>query len=139
MKVYQELARAASARVNCEASGNTYWEGVWRDKVRWLVETYLPEGAGFDSGTSFDWEKFDLHPDRLEFRTAFHHMNKDGFYEGWTDHQVVVRADLQFGFQVLVKGKNTNDIKQYIHEVFESVLSDEVKDCPHDAAQVMGS
>ena len=57
-------------------------------------------------------------PDKLVFYTSFHHMNDNGFYDGWTEHTVTVRPSLQFGFNMKISGQNRNEIKYHLHDVF---------------------
>ena len=62
------------------------------------------------------------------FFTAFHHMNENGFYDDWTNHRVTVTASLDNQINVKVSGKNRNDIKDYIKEIFYDVLTNEIPD-----------
>jgi hypothetical protein len=124
-KLYREIALKLTAIENCEKSGNTEWHLKHSDAVNQLVKDHMPSGGGFDSGTHFAWEKST--PDKLVFETSFHHMNENGFYDGWSDHVVTVKASLAFGFTVTVSGPNRNDIKDYIAETFHFALNSEVK------------
>lgn len=83
----------------------------------------LPSGSGFDRGTEFITVRSNCN--RLVFRTAFHHMNENGFYVGWTEHDVIVTASLSYGIEVRVTGKDRNDIKEYIAEVFHTFLHED--------------
>lgn len=54
------------------------------------LEDFLPSGSGIDSGTKIDLEK--SQPDKIILTFDFHHMNEDGFYDGWsTGWKVTVR------------------------------------------------
>lgn len=53
-------------------------------------------------------------------------MDDNGFYDGWTEHKVTVTASLVFGMKIAISGPNRNDIKDYIHQTFESILSTEL-------------
>jgi hypothetical protein len=59
------------------------------------------------------------------FKTSFHHMNTHGYYDGWTDHIVTVRPDMMSGIRISITGKDRNQIKDYIHEVFYNWLTEE--------------
>jgi hypothetical protein len=85
------------------------------DKINKLVGE-LPYGSGFDSGCSIDLEK--SNGEKIVIKTAFHHMDENGYYDGWTEHTVIITSSLQYGFNVNVTGKNKNQIKNYIFEVF---------------------
>lgn len=82
-----------------------------------------PSGSGFDSGTEFLVDKSNT--ERLVFKTSFHHMDDAGGYDGWTDHEVWVKADLLVGFTIRVTGQNRNDIKEYIADVFNTFLNED--------------
>lgn len=88
------------------------------------INSKLPSGSGFDSGSTFEIDSSS--PDRLVFNTSFHHMNDVGYYDGWTGHNVIVTPSFD-GFNIRVTGKNRNDIKDYIGEVFHDILSEYVK------------
>lgn len=57
------------------------------------------------------------------FETSVHHMNPDGYYDGWTEHTVTVTPSFIGRFDLKVSGRDRNGIKDYIAEVFGSVLS----------------
>jgi hypothetical protein len=86
------------------------------------VHAVMPKDSGFDTGTKLSLEK--TKPDKLVFYTEFHHMNENGFYDGWTTHFVTVRPDWN-GISVFVSGKNRNGIKDYIAETFLTCLMEE--------------
>lgn len=115
--VIQAIASTHASRTNCANSGNTEWEERWDTYLSELLEL-LPSGSGFDNGTTLK----NVFPRAIEFATAFHHMNDGGFYDGWTEHLVVVTADFD-GFTVTVTGRNKRDIKEYIADVFHAALS----------------
>ena len=72
-------------------------------------------------GRTIDIEK--TTEQKLVFDTAFHHMNDHGYYVGWTEHRVTVRPSF-YGLDIKVSGWNRNDIKDYIAECFDHVLSE---------------
>ena len=65
------------------------------DLIRTDLDKSLPGGSGFDNGSAFNFHESRV--DRLIFDTAYHHMNENGYYIGWTYHQVIVTPSLQFG------------------------------------------
>lgn len=123
-KVYSEIAKLLAAMNNCKESGNIEWEEKHREKIKEIVKQYFPSGSGFDAGTLFVWDE--SNPNYLVFRTSFHHMNDDGYYDGWTDHRVTVTPDLAWGFELKITGEDRNDIKNYILECFDEALSSEL-------------
>jgi hypothetical protein len=114
---YKDIARAFIAWNNCIKSKNSEQEEKHATNIEELVKTYLPRGSGFDNGTYFNWDESS--ENKLVFDTAFHHMNEGGYYDGWTEHKVIVRPCLSFGFNIKVTGRNRNDIKEYIHSCFD--------------------
>lgn len=123
MKVYTELARAVGSRLRCIEKGNDEWKVKWTDTIDALLSEF-PHGSGFDNGTKLDDSSTG---ERLIFNTAFHHMNDNGMYNGWTEHQVIVTPSLEMGFRLKVSGRDRNEIKDYIAECFDACLSAEVK------------
>lgn len=122
--LYSEISKAIQARKTSEERNNQDWADKWRDMAEKLVRNHLPHGAGFDSGTSLDWGA--SHADKLVFRTSYHHMNENGYYDGWTEHVVTVTPSLQHSFHLRVSGRNRNDIKSYVYESFDVGLRTDV-------------
>jgi hypothetical protein len=89
------------------------------DKIDKLAEEF-PHGSGFNNGCSIDLEK--SNGEKIVIKTAFHHMDENGYYDGWTEHEVVITSSLRYGFNVRVTGKNKNDIKEYIRHVFNNIV-----------------
>lgn len=123
-QLYCELASLCQARQNCVEKNNDEWERRHAARIESLVKSCMPSGSGFDSGTKIDLVLSD--GERLVFDTSFHHMNDNGMYDGWTDHRVIVSASLLHGFRLSISGRNRNEIKEYIHEMFEIALSQPV-------------
>ncbi len=119
-KLYQQIARTIEARLNCIKSGND-----WQLRHEETLEAFndlLPSGSGIDSGTKIDIDA--SKPDKLVFNFSYHHMNDGGMYDGWTDHQLIVTPSLSFGFACRITGPNRNDVKDYLHEVYSSAMSE---------------
>ena len=116
--IYQVIARAFTAHSNCAKAGNKL-QSNWENMIDDIVEECFPSGSGVDNGTKFNWEKSTCN--RLVFDTAFHHMDEHGYYDGWTEHQVIVTASLSFGYDIRITGRNRNDIKEYLHELFNYI------------------
>jgi hypothetical protein len=122
--LYIHFASALDALSNCIARGNTEWQSRWEAKLDALTKDFMPSGSGIDSGTKMDLEASLRDPSRLVFTTAFHHMNEAGMYDGWTEHKVVVSPSLMFGFDLKITGRDRNDIKEYLHEVYSLALQE---------------
>lgn len=118
----QELASLLLAIRNCDRAGNAEWADKHASKIDQLCRTHLPHGSGIDgSPATLDLEKST--PDRLVIGPLdFHHMDENGYYDGWTEHTAVVTPSLAFGFSVRITGRNRNDIKTYIGELIQEAL-----------------
>lgn len=119
--ILEAIASRIQARVNCEASGNEEWLARHLEAIESICKEHLPRGSGFDSGTQFDEDN--SRPDRVVFNTAFHHMDEGGFYDGWTEHQVIVVPSFVGGFSLRVTGRDRRQIKDYIADTFHHALS----------------
>ena len=113
---YSRIAGLYVAYINCVAVSNKEYENIHMDKIEELVNKYLPRGSGFDVGTALHFEESNRN--KLVFVTSFHHMDENGYYDGWTDHKIIITPDLVFGYNIKITGKNKNDIKEYINSRF---------------------
>lgn len=127
--LYQVIAHMLQAIENCNTMAQAggpdaghYAAMAERHATRlhWYVENYMPYGSGFDGGTRIDTAEST--PDKLVFRTAFHHMNANGYYTRWTDHKVTVRPSLAFGYTLKIGGRDHDGIKEYMADVFAESL-----------------
>lgn len=119
--VASELASLLLAMANCEESGNAEWLEKHRARAEEIVRNTAPSGSGIDCGTTLDFERSDSK--KLVFMCSFHHMDEHGSYDGWSNHEIVVKPSLAFGIDVAVKGQNRNDVKDYLHEVYRCWLT----------------
>ncbi len=76
----------------------------------------LPHGSGIDSGMKLIIE--DCKKDKLVFQCDFHHMDDNGFYDGWTEHKVIITPSLIDGFNIRITGRNKREIKDYLSDMF---------------------
>ena len=117
--LYKLLASAIYARKRCQETKNTEWFEKHSETIEQLVDM-LPSGSGWDSGTKIDLDA--SHADKLVLYGEFHHMNDSGFYDGWTAHVVTVTPSLLNDFNIRISGRDRNDIKEYLHEMFDACL-----------------
>jgi len=108
MRVYEALAQAV------EGMNDGRCAGTMEEKIENIMKG-APSGSGIDSGTQFLPEKSSR--EKLVFAVSFHHMNEVGFYDGWTEHLVIVTHDL-FGLNIRITGRNRNNIKEYLSDVY---------------------
>ena len=123
-KVYQALASAICARLNCIASGNKEWESKHENTILAIVNDG-PSGSGIDCGTKIDLDKSTS--EKLVLSCEYNHMNDAGYYDGWTEREVIITPSLQFGISIKLTGRNHNDIKYYLHEVYSCWLSEDAQ------------
>lgn len=121
--LYRRLASAIEARKNCEASGNMEWFAKHSETIRLLVKNELPSGSGWDNGTRIELPA--CHANKIVLYGGFHHMNENGCYDGWTEHTITVLPDLANSFTLRISGRDRNDVKEYLYELFDSALRQE--------------
>jgi hypothetical protein len=133
--LYSELASTVDALHTCKTKPEQYgeWIGRHAENIGKLVSEYMPSGSGFDCGTKMDL--IESHAEKLVFNTGFHHMNDGGYYDGWTEHTVTVTPSFS-GFNLRVSGRNRNEIKDYIHEMFSHALRTELPVVTRDGKPV---
>ena len=105
------------------ALGNPSMADHCLEEAHRLVREYMPSGSGFDAGTELVIDVCD--DSTLVFKTAFHHMDEHGGYDGWSEHKVKVTAEFG-GFDIYVGGRDRNQIKDYIADTFHYALNQEV-------------
>ncbi len=118
------MAQLIGAIQNCQRSGNTEWEEKHRAALFELVDD-LPSGSGLDNGTRLHLE--DSNRNRIVLFVEFHHMNDVGMYDGWTQHTITVVPSLGFDFELKISGRNRNDIKEHLEQLYRQALEAEVK------------
>lgn len=124
MKLYQKIAQHIQHGKQLADNPGKYPAGedlfqAAKDDIRHA----LPSGSGFDSGITLNYEE--SKPDRIVLNADFHHMTEHGYYDGWTEHKIIITPSLAFGFCVSVSGTNRNDIKEYISDFACNFLDEE--------------
>jgi hypothetical protein len=135
-KLYSAIAQAIQAQINCAKATpvNHVWLDKWSARLGSIEKNLLPSGSGFDNGTRIVYER--CNDVRLVFATAFHHMDENGYYDGWSEHTVIVKASLAFGISIrVVTGKDRNGIKDYIRDQFHDALTLDYEDTSTQSAQ----
>jgi hypothetical protein len=89
------------------------------EHVNWLIKQFMPSGCGCDSGTKL----LECNEKRMVFQCDYHHMNDGGYYDGWTEHTVIVKPSWD-GVDIRITGRNRNDIKEHLHEMFHCALNE---------------
>ena len=108
-----------SALVYCE---NVFSRNILRPEVAHAWECHkkkildsMPSGSGIDNGTKV----ISVQDSRVILSCEFHHMNANGYYDGWTKHNIVFYSEF-CGVRVAVTGVNKNDIKEYLADVYHA-------------------
>ncbi len=122
--LYKELASAIDARKRCAETNNAEWFAKHGETIAQLVDDFLPSGFGWDGGTKIDLDA--SHADKLVLFGSFHHMHESGMYDGWTEHTVTVTPSLLNDFNLRISGRDRNEIKDYLHEMFDASLRTEI-------------
>jgi len=118
--VVSRLARAVDAHLRSVAHGNTEWTLKHEEEIERLMDL-LPSGSGWDNGTKIDLDRST--GERIILYGGYHHMNESGMYDGWTEHEIWVRASLVSGIDLKITGRDRHEIKDYLYEMFQYALT----------------
>lgn len=121
--LYQHIASAIDAMHRCDKEGNQEWGARHRATLNHIADNLLPSGSGIDNGTTIDWSKST--GEKIVLSAGFHHMNDGGCYDGWTEHEIIITASLMFTINLRITGRNRNDIKDYLNDVYDQALTTE--------------
>jgi len=119
------IANLIQARQNCLASNSGNWFQLHTDRLRQIERDLLPRGSGIDAGTTIDLDRSTA--DRVVFCTSFHHMTEHGFYDGWTEHTIIVRPSFIGGLSMRITGRDRNSIKEYLSQAFDHDLAQTIE------------
>lgn len=111
------IAETAEWSERAENNPNAQWSDIASARLDQLVDM-LPSGSGIDNGT----ELISADATKIVLSAGFHHMSEHGYYDGWTEHRITIRPTFS-GLDVTISGRNRNDIKEYLHEVYHQALS----------------
>jgi len=120
MKLYQKISQLLHCIDNCEKSPrNVEWANRHDDRLQSIAADCLPSGSGIDCGTKIDDTS---KPDRIVLTFSYHHMNENGYYDGWTEHKCIITPSLSYDYDVRITGRDRNDTKDYLAETYHYVL-----------------
>ena len=120
--LFKEIASVCGARKRCLKNGNEFAQNH-DDTLDFIEKNLLPHGSGIDSGCTIDREKSG--DEIIVIGTSYHHMAESGMYDGWTEHKITIRPSFH-GVDISIGGRNRNEIKDYLHDVFGIALTDEI-------------
>ncbi len=115
-----KLAASFAAFQNCIKSNNQEWKNRHEDTINEMLEN-LPHGSGLDGKMQLDWDNSTS--EKLVFYFEFHHMDNNGYYCGWTEHNLTVTPSFKFGYDMRISGKDKNQIKEYLYQLFGEVFT----------------
>lgn len=95
-----------------------------KEEIEEFCRDNAPSGSGIDAGTTFNFDESKV--EKLVFNTSFHHMNENGFYDGLTEHKVIVTPSFCMYPAVRITGRDRNFIKDYLADVFDSFINEPV-------------
>ena len=114
-----KLAGALQAMNNCTISGNHEWAEKWDDYILAECEK-LPSGSGIDSGMELIREE--CQPEKIVFSCDFHHMDDNGYYNGWTKHKVIITPSFGGGMKIHITGTDRRMVKAYLYDLLYTVF-----------------
>jgi hypothetical protein len=116
-KLITRIYRSLQALRSNQKINNVEWIEKWSE-----LNNYLPDGSGFDAGCEIDVEN--SNETKIIILFSFHHLNENGYYEGWTDHKLTCRPTFD-GIDMKISGPNKNQIKDYLYDTFDYILNEE--------------
>lgn len=120
--------------INANKSVNAEYKQNNEDRIDWLLEP-LPHGSGIDNGVKLDIERSDRN--KIIFTFEYHHMNGDGYYDGWTDHTLIIKPDLIHGYNLRITGRDRNQVKDYLYDLFDNIFYLNPTEQPYDIDERM--
>lgn len=118
--ISEQLQRAAFFRRPGAAWGSSRADGI-EQQLKEYVRKTSPSGSGIDAGIHLLEESKPL---KLVFACDFHHLHEHGGYDGWTNHKAVVTPTFT-GLDIRITGRDRNQIKDHLFEVFHHWLTSE--------------
>ena len=119
------LLQIYNAYWNCIRSNNTLWQEKHIEKTEALLLEALPHGSGIDCDWHFDFSK----EKQIVCSNSYHRMNDVGYYCGYIDFSIIIKADHRdiFGkldFRITGNFGKNQDIKDYLEDTIAYCLDD---------------
>lgn len=112
MKLYQKIARVASQK---------NWGK--RAKELALLKELLPNGNGFREREGLAVILLESTKKRIVIETTYWHKNNS---DEVTSHQVIITPSFEDEINIRITGKNEDNVKEYLHNIFREALMSEV-------------
>lgn len=87
--------------------------------IRKMEREALPSDSGFDRGCEIDRDRSSENV--IVILAPYHHMDSNGYYCGWSDYTVRVKASLTRDFDLTVSGGKKGD-RDYVGDAFAHAL-----------------
>lgn len=126
--LYQAIASLRATIERCKATNPQHPFLPTHEKRLEKLLQLLPSGSGLDRGVQLIDDE--CKSNRLVFQADYHHMNENGFYDGWTEHRIVVTPSLEYGAVIRITGRDRRDVKQSLHELFHQAMFQQVNPYP---------
>lgn len=110
MKLYQKIARVASQK-----------NAMLKREEFVMLQKLLPIGNGIEKECVILLKSTEK---RIVIDTTYRHQINP-LEIRWTDHQIVITPSFEGEINIRVTGKNVDNIKEYLHEVFREALMKE--------------
>ena len=116
MKLYQKIARVVSQE---------NW--AKRTKELSLLNELLPKGNGIQRQLGLPVILLESTKKRIVIDTAYRHTyDSYDTTSRWTVHQVVITPSFEGEIDIRITGKNVNNVKDYLYDVFRESLMSEI-------------
>ena len=120
MKVYQKMARL----VDWNPTVGEYLDSK-NKQVDELIDKYMPSSSGFDGKIELDEKSTD---EKIIIHVEYHHMDINGFYDGWSTFKVIITASMAYNYCMQVKGESV--VRKYFYHVgFDDFVISVFRDC----------
>lgn len=114
-RLIQDIAQTCDAYHRCVKENNTLWRDNYYETLKHFARNELPRGSGIDCGTKIDIDRST--GNRVVLTTSFHHMDENGYYDGWTEHTIYITPSFD-GIDLRITGSNRNQIKDYLYDCY---------------------
>lgn len=122
-KMQETLLRAIARQVKYFHSSSNGNEAIKHEYALESLMKHMPSGSGIDAGTKLLLSESSA--DKLVFEVAYHHMDDNGYYCGWTTRNIIITAgdlntDYDMDFQEVSNDADFISIDEETGEEFDN-------------------
>lgn len=121
-KAIEIISMSFDAYQNCVKSNNEKWREKHLTTIKAVCDEVMPHGSGLDGEHIVLDIEHSTSSKFVFINLDFHHMNENGYYDGWTEHSAIVKPTF-VGFSVAITGRNRNNIKDNITMMLDEALN----------------